>query len=449
MMPLLSAVLQFMPLAAPRVLYVAPNGSDSNSGGSPADALASCAGALAALQRETSPLPAGGGVEVRFAPGTFAYNDSTACGIVALRASEQRPVVFRGAGAGTTIMDGAERLDASGLRPVSNASVLSVLNPAAKGKVLAMPVRGASARTALEVGSQLQWDGIPLTPSVFPNSGQAFVRRVWDRGHQGSTSNFSMSNPIGANLSIAAPRPTGNWQRELAAGFPGGSITGYLSVADWYRETHRVARVSQTADATTLKLLEWSRYEICEALEGGCTNAPGRFTAHGWLSEVDSPGEVRTTACKRLLLLSCVVTPICPAAFAVVVRQRCVRPVRFPAGRSGRIRGGERAAERAAWRVERGQLHSAGQCVVGHGAQHDDPGRGAERRGRRGEHRGGRQQHHRRLHHQERGHDGGLRRRGLPAQRNWQRHVRRRSSHQQRRAGGEHTGDVSLSASLR
>jgi hypothetical protein len=114
---------------------------------------------------------------------------------------------------------------------------------------------------------------------------------VYDSGHRGATSNFSMSTPIGANISIAAPRPTGNWELEMATGFPGGSITGYLSLADWYRETHQVARVSQSADEITLKLLEWSRYDICEAVENGCTNAPGRFVAHGWLSEVDSPGE--------------------------------------------------------------------------------------------------------------------------------------------------------------
>lgn len=63
-----------------------------------------------------------------------------------------------------------------------------------------------------------------------------------------------------------------------------------------YHESHPIARVRSTPEGnTTLMFTDYSRYGICEALEdvkGGCGGtAPGRFTVHGLLSEVDSEGE--------------------------------------------------------------------------------------------------------------------------------------------------------------
>ena len=65
---------------------------------------------------------------------------------------------------------------------------------------------------------------------------------------------------------------------------------------DRYKESHRIARVSEAKDPTTVMLLDSSRYGFCKAMEGGsragcASGAPGRFVATGWLSEVDSPGE--------------------------------------------------------------------------------------------------------------------------------------------------------------
>ena len=45
-----------------------------------------------------------------------------------------------------------------------------------------------------------------------------------------------MADPIGANFTIAngtSGQPTGDWNAELAAGFEGGSVSGYFA-ADWY-----------------------------------------------------------------------------------------------------------------------------------------------------------------------------------------------------------------------
>ena len=104
-----------------------------------------------------------------------------------------------------------------------------------------------------------------------------------------------MANPIGANFTIAngtSGQPTGDWNAELAAGFEGGSVSGYFA-ADWYgpllrqtpsgavfdrcavrvrrlhaflmdryKESHRIARVSEAKDPTTVMLLDSSRCKI-------------------------------------------------------------------------------------------------------------------------------------------------------------------------------------------
>ena len=85
-------------------------------------------------------------------------------------------------------------------------------------------------------------------------------------------------------------------------GFGDVTISGYFA-ADWYHESHHVAKVIQSKNNTSLQMASFSRYGFCEALEhseagggglasGGCAGAaPGRFTVSGLLSEVDSPGE--------------------------------------------------------------------------------------------------------------------------------------------------------------
>ena len=63
----------------------------------------------------------------------------------------------------------------------------------------------------------------------------------------------------------------------------------------------------QSSTNTSLQFASYSRYGICEALEptpGGCGGkAPGRFTIHGLLSEVDTPGEFFWDATSRVLYI--------------------------------------------------------------------------------------------------------------------------------------------------
>ena len=187
------------------VLYVAPNGSDTNSGGSPKDPLLSVTRAAAAVAAQLSRgLPAGG-AEVRILPGRYQFNASgnTLRLGADFRASADRPVVFRGWGVTPTapaVFDGSAQLDATQLKPITNATVAAVINPAAAGKLLSMAVpahlsavvragteyrpivEGWSAESMAIGSGSLQWGDTLLTPSTWPNTGLGYVQRVNDKG---------------------------------------------------------------------------------------------------------------------------------------------------------------------------------------------------------------------------------------------------------------------------
>lgn len=293
---------------AVNTLYVSVNGSDSAAGTNPAVALSSCAAAvvrLAALSAD------GGPAKVQFGPGRFVLNASTACGSVKWNGSTTATLTFAGDPDGGTQFDASSLLDATMLKPVDEPRIARLVNPAAKSKLLVMPL--ASKPTTLE------WGGRPLFSSVWPNpqvgTGVAYVRKVLDRGsyyYKGRSSwpephphvcmgdnKSTIASPCGANISIAE-QPTGDWEAEMAAGPGFGSVTvvGYLA-NDWEQLTLSVARVQQNATNTTIQFKEYTPYGVCEAMEGGYKSlvnhcggpAPGRFTVSGLLSEVDVAGE--------------------------------------------------------------------------------------------------------------------------------------------------------------
>jgi hypothetical protein len=171
---------------------------------------------------------------------------------------------------------------------VINSTVRALLNPSARDKIMAMPI----PKSVLPLG-QLEWNGVPLTYSSYPNSGLEYVRKVWDAGAvyaDGRTkgpkpkcqvceggAKSTATAPCGANISLAE-QPTGNWTAEMAAGpgYGGVSISGYMAY-DWYHENHHVAKVVQSATDTSLQMASFSRYGFIESLERTST-APGRFT---------------------------------------------------------------------------------------------------------------------------------------------------------------------------
>lgn len=305
-------------------------GSDNNNGRSTATPLASCAGAIAAVAAELSS-PQGlppHGVDVTFAPGLYKYTTGTSCCISAdchgvnFTGTKEAPIVLHGARGDPTkvrgssghvkmltmsrsllqieqvVFDGSVDVSSAELKLLpQNSTVATLINPAAVGKLYTMPMPMPPAG--------LEWNGVPLTPSQFPNKGLAYVRRVWDEGAvwaegrtKGPKPTYNWTHPCGGNVSLAAPFPTGDWVAEFAAGTGFGQgavrVSGYFS-NDWYFETHDVARVAPSSAGTSIQLLDFSRYGLCEAEEdvrGDCGGqSPGRFKVYGLLSEVDMPGE--------------------------------------------------------------------------------------------------------------------------------------------------------------
>eukprot|EP01048_Picozoa_sp_COSAG05_P007699 COSAG05_NODE_550_length_8736_cov_153.546254_6_plen_586_part_00 len=332
MLPLALLLLPTLPtlqLASEKqMIYVATSGSDS-SPGTQAQPLASMAGAAKAIAATlaTSGLPTGG-IEVRVAAGVYGFNASTSLRLghhflgVNISGTAASPIVLRGERSAdgstpVTVLDGSMVLDSATLAPVTNSTVLPVVNPAAKGKLLSMKVSPAAA--ALLAGSaSLQWGAAVLTASRYPDVGLAYVAKVNDRGAvyaQGRTKgpppHSSMADPIGANITLwgdaDGTQPMGDWEAELAAGFEGGHIQGYF-FADWYRQTQSIARAQRIGANMTLKLQQYSRYGYCEQMEqppkqpcaGG---APGRFVASGLLSEVTRPGEYHFDKSSRTLFI--------------------------------------------------------------------------------------------------------------------------------------------------
>ena len=171
----------------PVTYFVDTQGSDSNAGTSKLAAFASCNGALSAIaatiQADPAHLPVGGwDVVVSSVHGRYTYNASTACCFTAschnvtFSGTAASPIVIRGDGKGLPVFDGSLKLDASALALVTNKTVLTIINPAARGKVKVMPLPGGTPGV-------LQWGAVPLTPSVWPNKGLGYVRRVYDEGN--------------------------------------------------------------------------------------------------------------------------------------------------------------------------------------------------------------------------------------------------------------------------
>jgi hypothetical protein len=107
--------------STPTTLYIGHSGSDSNAGTSISAPLASCRGAvtkIAASVRANRGVPLGG-FEVKIAPGTYSYNDSTSCGAVEFTATAAAPIIVRGTSAEEVTFDGTVVLDATQLKPVT------------------------------------------------------------------------------------------------------------------------------------------------------------------------------------------------------------------------------------------------------------------------------------------------------------------------------------------
>eukprot|EP01043_Picozoa_sp_COSAG02_P051134 COSAG02_NODE_5346_length_4413_cov_3.874594_3_plen_315_part_00 len=263
---------EWAPSLRSTAIFVSPTGSDTNSGLSPSSPLASCA---EAVRRISATLQDGHdkSFDIQFAAGTYAVNHSTACGAVRFRATEKSPIIFRPADGAEVKFDACKRLDVSLLRPVTNPAVRRLLNPAARDSIRQLPI---STDSGWNVGGTLVWNGVPMRPSVWPNTGLGYVRKVFDQGaaREGwkgpppkvgvciGSEKSTHDYPCGANVSLAE-QPTGDWVAEMQAGPGFGehvTMQGYLNY-DWDLLTHTIVRVVQNETNTSVQFGEWDGYE--------------------------------------------------------------------------------------------------------------------------------------------------------------------------------------------
>ena len=153
---------------------------------------------------------------------------------------------------------------------VTDPAIKRILNPAAKERILVMQIPNGTWS-----GGQLDWNGVPLTPSVWPNQGLGYVKRVNDVGAiwaEGRTkgprphcqvclgnNKSTASAPCGGNISLAE-LPRGDWAAELnaGAGFGNAKLSGYLAY-DWYFESHPIVRVFTMGNVTSCQFGDTSR----------------------------------------------------------------------------------------------------------------------------------------------------------------------------------------------
>ncbi|MBN2980838.1 hypothetical protein [Cohnella algarum] len=121
---------------AAKAFYVAPNGSDSNSGGpnDPFRTLEAARNAVRSLKNGEG-LPAGG-VTVYLREGTYPRSESFELTEEDSGTAES-PIVYRAYPGETVRLSGGANLDRTGFEPVADPAVLQrIIDPAARGKVV-------------------------------------------------------------------------------------------------------------------------------------------------------------------------------------------------------------------------------------------------------------------------------------------------------------------------
>ena len=115
------------------------------------------------------------GVVVQFHPDTYPLNTNTTCVTLRLQGTDASQFVFRSVGPlGSMVFDGGLRLDSIGLSTVKNTATLKHINPSTRSKLKVMHVRDGT----WDGSDHLSRNGVPLTASRWPNTGQGYLRKV-------------------------------------------------------------------------------------------------------------------------------------------------------------------------------------------------------------------------------------------------------------------------------
>jgi hypothetical protein len=297
---LLSAALLFSLLPAPvghagepagavfAVFYVAPDGSDSNSGGmdDPFRTLEAARDAIRALKQQGG-LPAGG-VTVYLRGGTYSRSES-------FKLTEEdsgtadAPIVYRSYPGETARLSGGTNLDRSDFEPVTDPAVLErIVEPDARGKVVRFDLAAHGLTDYGELSRHGYWkasdisklppmelyiDGQGMTLARWPNEGTVQMGDIVDPG---PTVNDPDLHQRGGTFKYEYDRPR-FWTQADDIWLDG--IFGY----SWEWSYNKIASIDTANKTITLQYGEMSGIQK--------NWYPDFHFAENLLEELDRPGE--------------------------------------------------------------------------------------------------------------------------------------------------------------
>ncbi|MDD2599764.1 MAG: right-handed parallel beta-helix repeat-containing protein [Kiritimatiellae bacterium] len=286
-------------------LYVSPQGSDENSGTKelPFATLSKARDAVRAARKHSA---LSNGVEVVIAGGRyilpeqlkFESQDSGVAG---------GEVVYRAADGAQVSITGSRQIPYSAFKSVSDAGVLSRLDPAAHPHVLAVELNalgfakharpGVTLRLPFNV-PELYVDRQRMALARWPNQGWATIEKIISEGTQLNTGSVADSadpnkkrsqERKGGVFTYDGDRPA-RWNLEQ-----GVWLHGFWCF-DWYDDAIQVAAVDSDRKEITLKAPH--QYGVRQG-----NPSPRRWRAVNLLEELDAPGEYYIDPAQNLLLL--------------------------------------------------------------------------------------------------------------------------------------------------
>ncbi|MBB6734649.1 Ig-like domain-containing protein [Cohnella zeiphila] len=286
--------------SAGTAFYVAPNGSDSNSGG-PGDPFQTPEAARDAIRtlKSTNGLPAGG-VTVYLREGTYERNEAFEL-TEADSGTADSPIVYRSYPGETARLTGGTNLDRSGFEPVTDPAVLQrIIDPAARGQVLRFDLKahgltdyGTISRHGYWKASdiselppmELYIDGQGMTLARWPNEGTVQMGDIVDPG---PTVDDPDLQTRGGTFHYDYDRPS-LWTQADDIWLDG--IFGY----SWEWSYNRIASIDTEQKTITLQYGEMSGIQK--------NWYPDFHFAENLLEEIDRPGEYYIDRTNGLLYL--------------------------------------------------------------------------------------------------------------------------------------------------
>lgn len=273
---------------AAKAFYVAPNGSDSNSGGpnDPFRTLEAARNAVRSLKNGEG-LPAGG-VTVYLREGTYPRSESFELTEEDSGTAES-PIVYRAYPGETVRLSGGANLDRTGFEPVADPAVLQrIIDPAARGKVVRFDLAAhgltdygqisrhgywKASDISLLPPMQLYIGGQGMTLARWPNDGTVQMGDIVDPG---PTANDPDLQERGGTFKYEYDRPM-YWTQADDIWLDG--IFGY----SWEWSYNKIASIDTENKTITLRYGEMSGIQK--------NWYPDFHFAENLLEEIDMPGE--------------------------------------------------------------------------------------------------------------------------------------------------------------